>query len=113
MGTTAPRTRSDRIRAWWSLALLPPAFVVAFIVGEGLITLYGYEIDAAESPPRWAILGAGVPALLVFAVPAMVTTHFARRGLAAGDQGARAPMLVAIGITAIFVLQNLAAFLLG
>ena len=113
MSTAATRTHRDRTRAWWSVALLLPAFVAAFVVGEGLITLYGYETDAAESPPGWAILAAGVPALLILAVPAMVVTHFARRGLAAGDPGARTPMLVAIGITVLLVLQNLVAYLLG
>ena len=56
MGTTS-RRRSDRRKAWWSLALLPPAFVGAFVVGEGLVALYGFEAHGDLRPPLWVVLG--------------------------------------------------------
>lgn len=113
MSTAAAHAHSDRTRTWWSLALFPLAFVAAFVVGEGLVTLYGYEVHAEASPPWWVVLAAGIPALLVFCVPAVVTVYVGRRALKAGDLGARVPMGIAIVLTALFVAQNLLAFLLG
>lgn len=113
MSTEVNHSHRDRTKAWWSLVLLPPAFVAAFVVGEGLLTLYGYDTDGSTTPPVWAILAAGLPALVVFAVPALVSTYFGRRGVAAGDPSARVPMLVAIALTVLFAVQNLVAFLLG
>jgi len=112
MGTTS-RRRSDRRKAWWSLALLPPAFVGAFVVGEGLVALYGFEAHGDLRPPLWVVLGAGVPALLVFSVPAALSAHFGRRALAAGDLRARTPMAIGIAVTLLFVGQNLLVLLVG
>ena len=108
-----PRHRIDTYRAvWWTFALYPVAFVAAFVVGEGLLSLYGYEAHAAESAPLWAILGAGGPALLVFAVPSALAVHFARRAAREGRPNWLG-MWVSVGITALFVAQNLAQYLLG
>ena len=113
MATVTTHTRSDRTRAWLSLVLLPLAFVAAFAVGEGLVALYGYEMRGDARPPLWVILGAGVPALLVFSVPAALSVHFGRRALAAGDLRARTPMAVGIAVTVLFFAQNLLAYLVG
>ena len=59
-------------RAWLSLLLYPLAFVAAFVVGEGLVALYGYEPNGDDLVPLWVALAAGVPALGVFSVPAAV-----------------------------------------
>jgi hypothetical protein len=111
MATVTTHTRNDRTRTWWSLALLPLAFVAAFVVGEGLLSLYGFEVGDG-TPPLWAILGASVPALLVFCVPAAVTVHLGRRALASGDDGARLPMAIAIAVTVLFLAQNVLTFVL-
>lgn len=113
MGTQVhTRTRSDRARAWWSLALLPPAFVAAFVLGEGLLALYGYDVDG-RTPPPWAVLGAAGPALVVFCLPAVVTVHLGRRAVAAGDPGGRLPVAIALAVTVLFLALNLLAPLLG
>ena len=112
--TTGHRARrSDRARSWWSLALLPVAFVAAFVVGEGLFALYGYEVHGEQAPPWWAVAGAALPALAVFAVPMALALHFGRRALLAGDEGAKLPMAIGVAVTAVFVLQNTLAFLVG
>lgn len=109
--TAAPhRGRADGARytrrAWWSLLGLVPAFVLAFVVGEGLISALGYPTGGTVPAPWWAALVAGVPALVVFAIPAVVTVHLGRQAIRRGDARARTPMLVAVVVTAGFVLLN-------
>lgn len=112
--TTGHRARrSDRARSWWSLALIPVAFVAAFVVGEGLLALYGYEAHGEPAPPGWAIAGAALPALAVFAVPMVLALRFGRRALLAGDEGAKLPMAIGVAVTTVFVLQNTLAYLVG
>ena len=101
--------RPDPVRrAWWSLLLFLVSFVAAFVVGEGLVTLFGY--DAADTDlPWWVPLAAGLPACLVFAAPLLLTWRLARR---AGPAG-RTPLIVASVVVAGFLVQNLAQGLLG
>ncbi|MGB5758711.1 MAG: hypothetical protein WBM50_17490, partial [Acidimicrobiales bacterium] len=61
-------------RAWWSLALYPLSFVAAFVVGEGLYSWLGGEDDAAA----WAVVVAGAPALIVFALPGFAAVMLGR-----------------------------------
>jgi hypothetical protein len=68
--TTTPRLRevpgtSWTRRAWWSLLAFVPGFVLAFVVGEGLIAWLGYP-DGGGGAPWWAVLSAAVPALLMW-----------------------------------------------
>lgn len=111
MTTIQPDARLDgrhsTRRAWWSLLGFAPSFVLAFVVGEGLISALGYPTGDAVTPPLWAILVAGVPALVVFALPAVLGVHFGRRALAQGDRSARVPMTVGVVVAAGFVLLNL------
>ena len=55
--------------AWWSLLLFPLSFVLAFIVGEGIPSLFGYDAPSLDSTPWWVIAMAVVAAILVFAAP--------------------------------------------
>jgi hypothetical protein len=93
-------------RAWWSLLLFVVSFVAAVVVGEGLAAAYGYP-SGDEDVPAWVLLGAGLPACAVFALPVLVTWLFARRAARAGDAGGRGPLLVAAGIVGLFLAQNL------
>lgn len=110
-----PHERTDKAyrRAWLSLALYPVAFVAAFVVGEGLASLYGYEFAGGEDAPWWVIVGAGIPALLVFAIPAVLAVHFGRRAVAGGRETAKVPMYVGIGLAALFVGLNLLSYVVG
>lgn len=103
----APEAGSrDVRRAWWSLALFPLTFVAAFVVGEGLATLYGYSTGDTAEAPVWVMLAAGGPALLVFVLPAVLAVVFARRAEREGDRGGRVPIWIGVGLAAAFVLLN-------
>ena len=104
--------RSSTRRAWWSLLGFVPSFVLAFVIGEGLISALGYPTGGVTQPPWWAVLVAGIPALVVFVLPAVLAVHFGRRGLQQGDGAARAPMIAAVVIAAGFLLLNGASALL-
>ena len=96
----------DVRRAWWSLALFPVAFVAAFVVGEGLASLLGYESGSGETPP-WYVPAVVAPfALLVFAAPALLSTWFGLRAHRAGHPGAWVPVIVAWGLAGGFALMN-------
>jgi hypothetical protein len=83
-----------------------PSFVLAFIVGEGLISALGYPSGGDAQAPWWAAVIAVIPALLVFVVPAGLSLYFGRRALRLGDDRARAPMIVAVAIAGGFVVLN-------
>lgn len=94
-------------RAWWSLLGFVPALGLAFAVGEGLAAALGHPSGGADEAPWWVMVVAGVPALVVFALPAVAAVHFARRADRLGDQRGRLPAAVAVAVGAAFVLLNL------
>lgn len=53
-----PADRAYR-RAWWSVALYPVSFVVAFLTGEGILSTLTKDIS---DPAFWQVLVAGIPA---------------------------------------------------
>lgn len=99
-------------RAWWSLLGFVPGFVLAFVVGEGLVAAFGYPTGGPDPVPWWAVLGAAVPALTVFALPAVLVVHLGRRAVALGDVRGKEPVIVALAVAGCFVLVNLASGLL-
>lgn len=112
VGSRAPGA-TDYRRAWLSLLLYPLTFVAAFVVGEGLVTLLGHSPDDGSRPPLGVLVVAGVPALVVFCLPALLASYFGRRAVRAGRPAGRIPTWVGIGVAVLFVLQNLLAYLLG
>lgn len=101
----------DVRNAWLSVLLLPVAFGLAFLIGEGLISALGYPVGetAVDDPPLWAILVATVPALLVFCVPAAVSSWFARRAALRGDRRGWVPAGLLIAAAVLFIGMNVAA----
>ena len=93
-------------RAWWSLLGFVPTFVLAFVIGEGLISAFGYPSGGDEQAPWWAVLIAVIPALVVFVLPAVFAVHFGRRAVALGDPRGQVPMIVAVVGAASFTLMN-------
>ena len=93
-------------RAWWSLLGFAPSFVLAFLVGEGLISALGYPTGGADQPPWWAVATAAVPALVVFVLPVALTVYFGTRAKRLGDAGARVPMIVALVLAGGFIALN-------
>ena len=110
---TTPETDRAYRRAWLSLALYPLAVAVALGVGEALSSMYGYESGSDELAPWWVALGAGGPAVLVLAIPAVLTFHLGRRAVAGGRPVAKVPMYVGTGLVALFVLLNLVSYVVG
>jgi Na+/melibiose symporter-like transporter len=100
-------------RAWWSLAGFVPSFFLAFLIGEGLVSAFGYPVGGDEQAPWWVAVVATTPALLVFALPAVLAVWFGRRAVRLGDARARVPMAVGVIVAGGFVLLNgLSALLL-
>lgn len=70
--------------AWISVALILVTFVAAMLIGEGLISLQGYESGADQLPPLGVTLLAAIPAGLVMSTPAVAAVVFGfRRALTA------------------------------
>ena len=117
MGATVKPSEAGRSdsrevrRAWWSLMLVPIAFVAAFVVGEGIPAWMGHD-SAIASPPWWVIALAFIAALVVFALPLLVTRVFSRRAAAANEPGAWLPLIVSGSIVGAFALINLGSGLL-
>jgi hypothetical protein len=89
-----------------------PSFGLAFLVGEGLVSAFGYEVGG-DQPPWPVLVASTVPALVVFVLPALATIHFGRQAQRLGDRHVRIAMTLAVVIAAGFVLTNLLAPLLG
>lgn len=103
----------DLRRAWVAVGLLPVGFVLAMVVGEGLISAMGYQSGGEEPIPVGPTLVAGVPALLILVVPGMAAVYFGRRAAHGGRAAAMVPAWIG-GVAAVAVVtQNLLALLLG
>lgn len=92
-------------RAWCSFALFVPSLVAAFITGEVLLAALGHSDD--QSPPAPTALLAGLPALLVFALPTLVVWYFGHQAAQHGHPEGRTPVAVAVVISVAFVAMNL------
>lgn len=103
-GNEAVRARTNGQIAWASLLLFVPCFFGAFLVGEGLISLLGYDVGGSVRPPIWAALVATVPALGVFALPLWPTWVFGRRS---GERKSMIPFWIAAVLVTAFVVSNL------
>lgn len=112
MGATVERSETGRShssevrRAWWSLVLVPVGFVAAFVVGEGIPAWMGHD-SAITTPPWWVMALAFVAALVVFALPLLVTRMFSRRAATANEPGAWTPLIVSASIVGGFAVINL------
>jgi hypothetical protein len=110
MTTTRPGPTTDAgadvRRAWWSFALFALSFVAAMVTGEGLAAAMGYADPEAEVPVG-AALAAGLPACLVFALPALVVTRYGRRAVRRGRPDGRTPVVVSWTVAGGFLALNL------
>lgn len=108
-----PSTGQDRDvrRAWWSFALFVPSLVAAFITGEGLLVAMGHSDD--QSPPVGIALMAGLPAILVFALPTLLVWHFGRQAARRGHPEGRTAVIVAVVIAGGFLAMNLFQLVVG
>jgi hypothetical protein len=105
--------RHDVTRAWISVALLPVGVLTAFVVGEGLASLFGYDTGSGELAPVWVVMAAGVPAMLVALVPAGLAVGYGLRARRAGDPRGVVPAIVGCALAAGFVALNGMSYVLG
>ncbi len=94
-------------RAWWSLLGFVVTFFLAFGVGEGLASLLGHPSGGDQPAELWVMVAAGLPALLVFALPAVPAVLYGRRAMRLGDPRGRYPAVLAVVVAGGFVLLNL------
>lgn len=99
-------------RAWAAAAFIPVAFVVAMVLGEGLLSWQGYE-SGDDNIPFGVVAFAGGCALLVLETPCVAAFVLGRRAVAAGDPDGKAPAWVGAILGVLLLAQNLAAFLVG
>lgn len=92
--------------AWISVALIPVAFVAAMLIGEGLISLQGYESGADQFPPLGVTLLAAIPAGLVMSTPAVAAVVFGFRARRHGASTGIIPAVIGILVVAYGILAN-------
>ena len=66
-------------RAWVAALLIPVAFVLAMAVGEGMISLLGYESGAEQPVPFLVALLVGVPLTVGAMIPSALAILYGRR----------------------------------
>lgn len=93
--------------AWISVAAIPVAFIVAFVVGEGLASLLGYEGGTTDLAPPGVMLGAGLPALLVMIAPTIPAMVFGFRAWRLGRTEGLIAAIIAIIAAAWAIVGNL------
>jgi hypothetical protein len=64
------RAERDLRAALIAVALIPVAFVLAMVTGDGLISMMGYGSGGQEAPPIGPMLLASTPAILILVAPA-------------------------------------------
>lgn len=107
MGNGAGTAGRAALAAWLSLLLVIPCFVLAFVVGEGLIGLFGYPVGTSTRPPLWAGAIATGLALLAFAIPLWPTWHYGRQARTTNPRTAMLPFVIAAVLVAGFAVLNL------
>ena len=104
------RDDRDTRAAWACLVAAPVAFVLAFVVGEGLSSALGW--DGVGPPVWWVGVLSVAAALVVFSIPAVLATWFWSRAHRRGDDRARVPAAVLVVLSLGFLAMNLLAWAL-
>lgn len=107
-----PQVSHPSRKAWAAAAFIPVAFVVAMVLGEGLLSWQGYE-SGDDNIPFGAVALAGGAALLVLEAPCVAAFVLGRRAVAEGDPDGRAPAWIGGILGVLLLVLNLAAFLFG
>ncbi len=108
-GSSDAKGRRDATIAWLCLIGFILSFPAAFGVGEGLASLFGYEVGTSVLPPVWVIVASTVPALVVFALPGVAAWIFGRRALREGQRNGMVPAWIGVTIAGLFTLTNVVA----
>lgn len=92
--------------AWVSVVAIPLAFVAAMFVGEGLLSMQGYESGGEEFPPIHATLLSAVPAIVIMIAPAISAIWFGFRARRQGVRSGLIPAVVGVAAATITILTN-------
>lgn len=105
-----PAHRHLRV-AWFFVALVPVAFAAAMLVGEGLLTAFGYDVE--DTVPFGVVVISAGPALLIMLGPTVPAAWY---GLKARREGLRTgiiPVVVAVVVAVAVVGTNVGGYLLA
>ena len=109
------KTDGSVVCAWLSLAFYPLSFVVAFVVGQALLSWYGYSAELIV--PVWIAAAAAGPALIVFSVPGILAVRYGRQAMRRGNHRGHAPAVagaaIAVGMIALNLLSGIAQIFFG
>lgn len=111
-GVLAPARRLLRL-AWVSTALIPVGFVIAMVVGEGLLSLQGYDSGAETVPTAGVALLAVGPAVVILVLPAVAAIIFGLRARRRGARNGIVPAVIGIVLVAYALLSNLLGLIVG
>lgn len=113
VGANSDHGRSTNLtRAWIAVALIPVAFILAFVIGEGLYALLGYQPEDGTEP-LWVALVAGVPAIAVFLVPCVAAVIYGNRGRLEGYRAALVPLVIGAALGLWMVVINTVSMFAG
>jgi hypothetical protein len=82
-------------------------------IGDGLLTMQGYESGSAESLPVGVALKAGIPAMLVLIAPAVTAMLFGFRARRRGASNGMIPAVIGIVVGGYVVLMSIPVLILG
>ena len=107
----SPRARRLLRAAWWSFALLPFSFVGATLLGNSILTAMGHDVDSETNPTWEQAIVAGIPAVIVMVIPALMAVWFGRRAIAAGHPKGHEASIAGLVVGAAMVAMNVLALL--
>jgi hypothetical protein len=112
--TRPPAGPADRDlrRSWTGVALVPVAFVLAVLVGEGLLSALEYD-PGTRVVPVGAVLLAGVPAVLILVAPGLAAAFYGRRAYRAGCVRGAVPAWIGATTVVLALAVNVAALIVG
>ncbi|WP_225753780.1 hypothetical protein [Actinotalea sp. Marseille-Q4924] len=93
LGRPYTAARRHLRRAWVAVALVPVAFVVAMLVGDGVGSLLGYESGSVDPTPEVFLL-AGLPATVIGLAPAVFALVNGRRAEREGEPQGLVPTVI-------------------
>jgi hypothetical protein len=90
------------------VALVPVAFAVAMLAGEGLVGALGYPSGGEVEAPMWVALMVGLPLTLLGAAPGVAAVVSGRRARRAGERSGVVPAVVGAVVVLFWLVTSVA-----
>jgi hypothetical protein len=87
--------------------------VLAMVLGEGLLTLQGYQSGDAQPVPLGAVLRAAAPALAVLLAPGLAMAFFGFRAWRRGQRDGLTLAGTGVAVTIGLIALNVAGLVVG